>query len=180
MTLNDPLKQYVHDAAASLRGADRRLLMARTVRLLGVGGQRLAERQLGWNRVTIRKGLRELDAGRPFVDAFAARGRKRSEEHFPTLLEDIRAVVDAQCQTDPTFHSQRLYSRLTAGAVRQQLLAQRGYTGATSPCAETIRRKMHQLGYHLTKVRKCRPKKSPPDGGDLRALARRERGRRRR
>lgn len=115
MTLNDPLGQSVHDTAASPRGADRRLFMARAVRLLGVGGQCLAERQLGWDRATIRKGLRELDAGRPLVDAFAARGRKRSEEHFPTLREDIRAIVDAQCQTDPTFHSQRLYSRLTAG-----------------------------------------------------------------
>jgi hypothetical protein len=167
MELTVALKQYVHDTAASLRGSARRLFMARTVRLLGVGGQRQAERQLGWNRVTVRKGLRELDAALPYVDAFAARGRKRSEEHFPNLLEDIRAIVDAQCQTDPTFHSRRLYSRLTAAAVRQHLVDQKGYTDAALPCPETIRCKMHQLGYHLTKVQKCRPKKSPADGSDL-------------
>jgi hypothetical protein len=167
MEMTERLKQYVHDTASSLRGSARRLFMARTVRLLGVGGQRRVEQQLGWNRVTVRKGLRELDAGRPEVDALAGRGRKRSEEHFPQLLEDIRSIVDAQCQTDPTFRSRRLYSRLTAAAVRRQLIDRLGYSDTTLPCSETLRCKMHQLGYHLTKVRKCLPQKSPGDGGNL-------------
>src|SRR5258707_10151143 len=35
----------------------RRMFMARTVQALGESGQRLAERKLGWNRGTIRKGM---------------------------------------------------------------------------------------------------------------------------
>jgi hypothetical protein len=133
--------------------------MARTVQLLGPGGQRRAEQELGWNRVTIRKAMHELTSGIRCIDAFGLRGRKRSEEHLPTLLEDIKALVDAQCQTDPTFKTQRLYTRLTAATVRAQLIKQMGYSNRQLPTAETIRCKLHQLGYHLTKVQKCKPKK---------------------
>lgn len=43
MEMTERLKQYVHDTAASLRGPARWLFVARTVRLLGVGGQRRVE-----------------------------------------------------------------------------------------------------------------------------------------
>jgi hypothetical protein len=56
------------------------------------------------------------------------RGRKRSEEHLPQLLDDIQAIVDEQSQTDPTFKTTRLYTRITAQEVRQQLIRQKGYT----------------------------------------------------
>jgi len=157
--ISEETKAYLRATALSLKGHDRRLFLARTVRWLGPGGQRQAERELGWNRVTIGKGLHELASGLRCVDAFSARGRRRAEEHLPHLLDDIRAVVDGQCQTDPTFHSQRVYSRLTAEQVRQQLVLRKGYQEAELPCAETIRRKLHQLDFHLRKVAKCRPKK---------------------
>ena len=96
--------------------------MARTVQLLGLGGQRRAESELGWNRVTIRKGMQELTSGLPCLDAFKDRGRKRSEEHLPHLLTDIQDILNGQCQTDPTFRTQRLYTRLSAATVQHQLL----------------------------------------------------------
>jgi hypothetical protein len=133
--------------------------MARTVRWLGPGGQRQAERELGWNRVTILKGTHELTSGIRCVDHFAGRGRKRAEEHLPRLLDDITAIVDGQSQTDPSFQTQRLYTRLTPAVVRQQLSLREGYTQEQLPCTETIRRKMRQLGYRPTRVAKCRPKK---------------------
>jgi hypothetical protein len=37
--------------------------MAQTVLELGYGGQTLAARELGWNRTTIRKGIKELERG---------------------------------------------------------------------------------------------------------------------
>ena len=89
----------------------------------------------------------------------AARGRKRAEELLPKLLDDIRAIVDGQSQTDPTFQSQRLYTRLTAKAVREQLIEQKGYTDTELPGEETIRVKINDLGYSLRPVRKSQPKK---------------------
>jgi Rhodopirellula transposase DDE domain len=159
MELTGPVKEYLQGTADSLRGPERRLFMARTVRCLGPHGQRRAERALGWNRGTIRKGMHELTCGIRCVDAFCLRGRKRAEEHLPQLLGDIKALVDGQCQTDPTFQTQRLYTRLTAAKVREQLIVQKGYAAEDLPSAETIRCKIHALGYRLRKVVKCKPKK---------------------
>lgn len=145
--------------AGSLRGVPRRQFMARTVQALGYGGQRYAEAQLGWNRVTIRKGLAELKASPLVVDHFAARGRWRAEQHLPNLLGDIKDLVTAQSQADPRFRTLRLYTRLTAEEVRRQLIAQKGYRDAELPTARTLRTKLDDLGFRPTKVLKCRPKK---------------------
>jgi hypothetical protein len=75
------------------------------------------------------------------------------------LLNDIRDLVTAQSQTDPRFRNQRLYTRLTAEEVRKQLQKQKGYSNAELPHPRTIRRKLNDLGFHLTKVAKCKPKK---------------------
>ena len=100
--------------------------MARVVKLLGEGGQSQAKRELGWDRDTIRKGLHELESGLRCIDNYGARGRKRAEEHLPNLLEDIRDIVDGQSQTAPSFESTRLYTRLSAAAVRHALITQKG------------------------------------------------------
>ena len=114
MELTDTRKTWLLETAKALKGPDRRRFLARTVKELGPGGQRLAERALGWNRQTIRKGLYELERSVTCLDAFALLLRKRAEEHLPTLLLDIKAIVDGQSQADPDFHSARLYTRLTA------------------------------------------------------------------
>jgi hypothetical protein len=152
MELTDSLKTLLIETAKSLKGSARRLLMARTVKELGPGGQQRAARELRWGRMTIRKGMRELASGVSCIDAFSLRGRKRAEEHLPNLLTDLRALVDSQSQADPQFRSQRLYTRLTATEVRRQLIAPKGYLEATLPTAETIGTKLNALGYFPRKV----------------------------
>src|SRR5438128_7769396 len=117
MDLTDELKSLLIETAKQFKGSARRLFLARTVKALGPGGASRAERELGWNRKTIRKGMHELESGISCVDAFGCRGRKRAEEHLPHLLTDIRAIVDGQRQTDPQFKTNRLYTRLTAAEV---------------------------------------------------------------
>src|SRR5918912_2389322 len=162
MELTDAVTGLLQDAAKQLKGSARRVFMARTVKQLGPGGQRRAERELGWNRVTLRKGTRELESGFAIVDAFALRGRKRAEERLPHLLPDLVAIVDGQSQADPQFRTNRLYTRLTAAEVRRQLIAQRGYTDAELPTVQTIGAKLNDLGYHLKKVAKSQPQKRSP------------------
>src|SRR5436190_23960463 len=94
MDLTDSLKALFIETAHTLKGGARRLFLARTVKELGPGGQRRAERELGWNRETIRKGTHELESGLTCLDNFAARGRKKAEAHLPNLLRDIAAIVD--------------------------------------------------------------------------------------
>ena len=162
MELTEALRGLLTATAKQGRGSARRLFMARTVRELGPGGQSLAERELGWNRETIRKGLHELASGITCVDAFRLRGRKPAEAHLPHLLDDIRAIVDSQSQAAPQFRSRRLYTRLSAPEVRRQLIAQKGYTDDELPLAETIGVKLNALGYTLKRVAKTQPQKRSP------------------
>jgi hypothetical protein len=162
MELAEETKKLLIETAKDLKGRTRRLFMARTVLALGKGGQRLAERELGWNRKTIRKGQEELSHEIVCLDAYSSRGRKRSEEHLPNLLNDITTIVDGQSQADPQFRTNRLYTRLTATEVRRQLIAQKGYTDEELPTAETIAAKLNQLGYSLKKVAKTQPQKNSP------------------
>ncbi len=159
MELTDSLKALFVDTAKTLKGSARRLFMARTVKELGPGGQRRAERALGWNRGTIRKGLHELASGLVCLDNFAARGRKRAEAHLPHLLTDIAAIVDSQSQADPQFRTTRLYTRLDAAEVRRQLMLQKGYTDDQLPTVQTITTKLNALGYYPQKVAKSEPQK---------------------
>jgi hypothetical protein len=160
MELTEEVKTLLMKTAKDLKGAARRMFMARTVQTLGEGGQRLVERELGWNRGTIRKGMHEVERGIVCLDAFSSRGRKRSEEHLPNLLDDLRAIVDSQSQADPQFRTNRLYTRLTAAEVRRQLIAQKGYSEEEFPTAETIASKLNDLGYFLKKVAKSQPQKN--------------------
>lgn len=151
MELTKAVKELLLMTAKELKGSARRMFMARTVQAIGEGGQRLAERELGWNRGTIRKGIHEVKSGIICVDAFSSRGRKRSEEHRPNLLNDIIAIVDSQSQADPQFRTTRLYTRLTAAEVRRQLIAHKGYNDDELPTAETIGTKLNLLGYYPEK-----------------------------
>ncbi len=162
MELTDSIKTLLIATATALKGSARRLFMARTVKELGPGGQQRAARELGWGRMTIRKGMRELDSGITCIDAFGLRGRKRAEAHLPNLLTDIRAIVDGQSQADPQFRTNRLYTRLTAAEVRRQLIAQKGYPAAALPTVATISTKLNALGYYPQTLAKSRPQRVSP------------------
>jgi hypothetical protein len=147
------------DTAKSLKGSQKRLFMARTVKAMGRGGQRWAEDHLGWSRVTIRKGMRELNSGMTCLDAFSARGRRPVEGRLPRLLDDIKDIADGQSQADPRFQTERLFTRISAAEVRRRLIATKGYTDEQLPTQQTINKKLNMLGFCLTKVAKCRPQK---------------------
>ncbi|MFZ1007364.1 MAG: ISAzo13 family transposase, partial [Candidatus Sulfotelmatobacter sp.] len=105
MQLTKDVKAHLITTANALKGSERRLFLARTVKLLGWGGQRRAERELGWNRNTLVKASHELESGIVCLDAFSQRGRLPAEERLPDMLQDIKAIVDSQSQTDPRFRT---------------------------------------------------------------------------
>ena len=158
--LSEGQKERYRATAQTLKGHERRIFMARVVEMLGQGGQSQAKRELGWDRDTIRKGIHELESGIRCIDNYAARGRKRAEEHLPNLLKDIQDIVDGQSQTDPSFESTHLYTRLSAAAVRQALITKKGYSDEELPSQETIRVKLNDLDYTLRSVKKSVPQKN--------------------
>ncbi len=159
MELTDGIIGLLQKTGKALKGSERRLFMARTVKEVGKGGQRRAQELLGWDRTTIRKGMHELESGFICVDAFNARGRKRAEEHLPNLLVDIKAIVDSPSQVDPQFRTNRLYTRLDSAEVRRQLIEQKGYQEEELPTVKTIANKLNALGYYPQRVAKSQPQK---------------------
>jgi hypothetical protein len=162
MELTETAKELFKTTASALSGHARRLFMARTVKELGAGGKQKVRQELGWSWVTINKGMRELESGIACVDAYAMRGRKRAEERLPHLLVDMRAIVDSESQTDGSFKTSRLYTRLTAAEVRRQLIAGKGYSDEELPSEEVIRQRLNSLGYRVRAVSKSKPKKRSP------------------
>ncbi len=75
-------------------------------------------------------------------------------------MSDIKSLVDSQSQIDPSFKSDRLYTRLSAAEIRNQLIKQFGYTNKELPTSETIRIKLNELKYSLKRVAKIKPKKN--------------------
>jgi hypothetical protein len=161
------VEDLLRKAAELLKGNLRRTFMAQTIEVYGPGGQNWAEENLHWNRGTIRKGQQELNAGIPAEERFSSRGRKKDEEHLPNLLVDIKAIVEPKCQTDPTFHTTRLYRPITARAVQDLLIEDYKYDPKTIPDIRTISRKLDVLEYWPRKVTKSKPIKKIPETNDI-------------
>jgi len=157
--LTPEMKTFLNDTRSKLKGCERRKFMADVVRLLGKGGQRRAERELGWDRKTIQKGTSELTSGFDCVDYFSGRGRHPIEQSLPNLLDDIKMIVSPVSLCDPTFCTTNLYSPLTAKEVSRRLIETQKYTEGQLPTVRTISTKLNQLGFQLKKVTKCKPQK---------------------
>ncbi len=162
MELGESVINFLKKTAAVLKGSARRVFMADAVEQLGPGGQRQAERKLGWARTTIRLGQRESGSGMCCVAAYNLRGRKPVEFRLPNLLGDIKAIADGFSQTDPQFRNKRLYTRLTVSELRRQLVEQKGYSKEALPGDEALRLRMNRLGFTLKKVQKSKPLKKIP------------------
>jgi hypothetical protein len=157
--LSAEMRYFLNETRSKLKGSERRKFMAGVVQMMGKGGQLRAERELGWDRKTIRKGLRELSSGIDCFDNYSGRGRNSIEQSLPNLLDDIKQIVSPVSQCDPTFCTTKLYSPLTAKEVRRRLIESGKYTDDQLPTIRTINTKLNQLGFRLKKVSKCKPKK---------------------
>jgi len=160
MEISNELKNTLNETRAQLSGYQRRHFMAQITESVYGGNARLAAREMDWDRQTLSKALAELRGGFCSIDQYAKRGRKKAEVHLPRLRQDIQEIVDSQSQTDPTFRTNRLYTRLSAAEVRRQLIAQKGYRDDELPTRVTINTKLNEMGYHLRPVQKSRPEKN--------------------
>ena len=157
------MKRLIQGAVGHMRGKDRRAYMAEvTIELLD-GNARQAESVFGWGRGTVTKGLREHATGIVCRDHFAGRGNRRTEEKWPQLEADIRALAEPATQADPTFQTPLAFTRLTAKAVHQALIDEYGYTDAELPCENTIGNILNRLDYRLKRLQKIKPRKKLPE-----------------
>ena len=70
-------------------------------------------------------------------------------------------MVDPHAQADPKFQTPFAYTRITAKAVRDALLAIPALAGKV-PSRQTVGDILNRLGYRLRRVQKARPQKRFP------------------
>lgn len=104
MELTDSLKALFIDTSKALKGSARRLFMARTVQELGPGGQRRAERELGWNRITMRNSTVASGVSKPLLRGGASgptctcpRSWRTSAPSLIVRVRPIRSSVRDGC-----------------------------------------------------------------------------------
>ena len=149
--LTEQIKATFKDAARKLTGPKKRAFIAQVALDYYDGSARKTERALGWDRVSVQRGLDSLRTGIPYQDNYGARGRKKTEERLPQLEQDIRDLVDGEAQADPKFQTTFRYLKVSAQAVRDKLIVEKGYTDEGLPCRQTIGDILNRLGYRLRK-----------------------------
>jgi transposase len=155
--LTPPVIRTIQDGARKLTGAKRRKFQAQVTQDYLDGSARKAETVFGWSRKTVELGLNELRTGITCIGNFGLRGRPRVEDEKPRLIEDIVSLVDPQTQTDPKFQGRFKYTRMTAKAVRQALIDEKGWADEQLPHENTIGVILNRLGYRLRRVQKKKP-----------------------
>ena len=157
--LTDEVIASFQDAARKLTGPKRRAFEAQVTRDYLDGNIWKAEKVFGWSHHTVALGLNELRTGITCLGNFSARGNRKTEEKFPQLEADIRALAEPESQADPKFQSPFLYTRMTAKAVRKALIDQKGWTDEELPHVNTIGEILNRLGFKLRPVQKTKPLK---------------------
>jgi hypothetical protein len=149
-TMDGVADELLMSAASHMSGVQRRMFQAAVCLKLCDGNTRQAEYRFGWGRNTVAQGLEEQKL---HPEELASRksgnaGKKRSEDRNPQLAIDIRVIVEPHTQSDPELKTDRCYTNLSAGEVRQSLLDQ-GYSEAEVPSERTMRDILNRMNYRL-------------------------------
>ena len=160
--LTESMKETIVSAARKLTGFRRREFLAEMTLKYCDGKARRAEQIFGWGREAVNTGLNEQRTGIRCLENFSTRGRFKSEEKRPELVEQIHKLVEPKSQADPKFQTPLAYTRMTAKAVRQQLVAKAEGDDARVPSERTVLNIMNRLGYRMRRVRKTVPQKKCP------------------
>jgi hypothetical protein len=160
-TLTDEMIETIQLASRKLTGFERREFMAAMALKYCDGSARKAESVFGWGREAVTTGLNEKRTGIRCLDNFQARGRHKTEERTPQLAEEIKRIVEPQSQADPKFQTTLAFTRITARAVRNELLTNEELSPMV-PSRQTVGEILHRLGYRLRRVLKARPEKKFP------------------
>ena len=157
--LTESVRETIQSAARKLTGFRRRQFQAEmAIKYCGSNARR-AELVFGWGREAVNTGLNELRTGIRCVEDYSTRGRPKSEEKNPELVQEIHALVEPESQADPKFQTPLAYTRITAKAVREQLAANAACDGRYVPAERTVHDILNRLGYRLRRVQKTKPQK---------------------
>jgi Rhodopirellula transposase DDE domain len=143
MDENERLRRKLATVLPHLNERQRRLLLAAEAQALGYGGITRVARAAAVSRPTIQRGLLEVDHPDP-SDRVRQRGggRKRLQDHDPTLLAALEALVEPTTRGDP-MSPLRWTSKSTSHLAAA--LTQQGHPISASG----VRRLLHAADYRL-------------------------------
>lgn len=147
----------VKEVAKKITGSQKRRIAAMLAIQFCGGSPRKTERRFGFSRDCVITGVGELLSGVKCLDDYSSRGRIKTEVVHPEMEEDIHEILKEHTQTDPTFHSSLRYSKMTAAAVRDNLITTKAYSAEVIPSRQTIGAILNRQGYRLRKVLKSKP-----------------------
>lgn len=151
ISLDKTVKSTLKDASKKLTGPKKRAFMAKATEDYFDGSARKAETYLGWKRQAVQLGLHERRTGFVCLDNYRARGAKKTEAKLPQLAPDIHDLLADKCHADPKLKTPFRYTKVTAQAVLDALVSERGYDVEELPCRQTMGNILNRLGYRLKK-----------------------------
>lgn len=84
------------------------------------------------------------------------RGRKKVEDKFPEIKNQIKAILNDYEYTDSHFKTETLFVDLSLKNLRNELIQRYGYTEKNCPCKSSLLRLLTDLGYKIQKVKKTK------------------------
>jgi len=157
--MNGETKILIKDACKRLTGYKRRAYQADITMEYFDGNACKSEREMGWGRECVTKGLNEAQSGIRCMDNYQGRGRKKTEDTISGIKEDIISIAEPQTQADPAMKSSLTYTRITGKALKKALIDEKGYNGEDLPSENTLINMLNRMGYNLKRVLKSKPAK---------------------
>lgn len=84
------------------------------------------------------------------------RGRKKDEDKFPKIKNQIKDILKKYEYTDSHFKTETLFVDLSLQNLRNELILQYNYTEENCPCKSTLLRLLTDLDYKIQKVKKTK------------------------
>jgi transposase len=137
--------QFFLTILPTLNEAQARWYVAREAIALGRGGIKAMEELTGMSRPTILRGIRELKEGDLPEEGRVRRqggGRKRLEVADPELTHALERLMDENTAGDPM--SPLRWTNKSTASIAEELTGQ-----GHAVSAQTVRRRLHELGYSL-------------------------------
>jgi hypothetical protein len=158
MNVAQALRKKLRPVWPHLNERSRRLMAAAEARGLGYGGVSLVSRVCGLSRVTITKGMAELQL-RPLPEDRIRRsggGRRRLTVHDPKLLEVLESLVEPESRGDPE-------SPLRGTCQSTRMLAGELVYRRHRVSHEKVAQYLRSMGYSLQGNRKTEEGEDHPD-----------------
>ncbi len=157
--IDNTSKEIIKEACKYMCGSKKSEYQAKITLKYFDGSARKAEREMGWGRESVEKGLGELRTGIKCIGNRKQSGRTKTEERLPDLSKDISDLAEQLTQADPAMQGSLTYTRITAKAMRLALMDEKGYSDEILPCENTVGNILDRLGYNLKRVMKSKPAK---------------------